>query len=179
MLMNKSSSGLNQVLDSLTQSARKMGLNDSEWAARAGLRKETLSRLRRRSSCDFATLEALATVVGSRLGAFANSQLEASSGHHLPLHVSREYEEELLSLCASGSLAPSRWESLGPRFFMAGLAVMVASAPGVDRPGLLALAESLHPGSSETAVFAQWLKRSPVRPSRFLAMLDQELRHAA
>jgi hypothetical protein len=73
---------------------------------------------------------------------------------------------------------PARWSSLGPKFFMAGLAVMLASAPHFDRRALLTLSESLHPGASEPEVFARWLKRSPVRPSRFLPMLDVELRHA-
>jgi hypothetical protein len=64
------------------------------------------------------------------------------------------------------------------RFFMAGLAVMRASVPELDRRGLLSLAELLHPGSSEPVVFEQWLKRSPVRPSRFLPMLAMEMKHA-
>jgi len=62
---------------------------------------------------------------------------------------------------------------------MAGLAVMLASDPHFDRRGLLELAELLHPGSSEPAVFERWLARSPVRPSRFLPMLRQQAPHAA
>jgi hypothetical protein len=93
--------------------------------------------------------------------------------------VSRDYEERLLELCASRGLDPKRWAERGPRFFMAGLAVMLASVPELDRRGLLALAEQLHPGASEPAVFAKWLERSPVRPSRFLPMLAMELKHAA
>jgi hypothetical protein len=62
---------------------------------------------------------------------------------------------------------------------MAGLAVMLASARGSDRRGLLALAERLHPGASEVAVFERWLERSPVRPTRFLSLLDPRLAHAA
>ena len=42
-----------------------------------------------------------------------------------------------------------------------------------------ALAEVLHPGATEVPVFARWLKRSPLRPSRFLPMLAMETRHAA
>jgi len=57
--------------------------------------------------------------------------------------------------------------------------VMLASAPNFDRRALLALAESLHPGASEPAVFARWLKRSPIRPSRFFPMMEVELRHAS
>ena len=67
---------------------------------------------------------------------------------------------------------------LGPAFFMGGLAVMVASLPDVDRRGLLNLAGALHPGITQVSVFAQWLKRSPVRPSRFFPMLAMENKHA-
>ena len=51
---------------------------------------------------------------------------------------------------------------------MAGLAVMLAGVDGFDRPGLLALAEVLHPGAGEPEVFSRWLQRSPLRPYRFL-----------
>jgi hypothetical protein len=81
-----------------------------------------------------------------------------------PAYVDRDFEEELLDLCASNDLSLERWQGLGPSFFMAGLAVMVASATGFDRRGLLDLAERLHAGSSQVGVFTQWLERSPVRP---------------
>jgi hypothetical protein len=177
--MDKSTAKLGTVLEALTRSAREQGLTDSEWAARSGLRKETLSRLRRRSSCDFATLEALARAVGSELTVTDEPDPATSSDGHFPLSVDRELEEKLLRLCAARSLEPSRWVSAGPRFFMAGLAVMLASAPHFDRRALLALSESLHPGASEPAVFARWLERSPLRPSRFFPMLEMELRHAS
>jgi hypothetical protein len=61
---------------------------------------------------------------------------------------------------------------------MSGLAVIVASGPGYDRRALLELAERLHAGSAQVAVFAEWLERKPVRPSRFLPMLAMQL-HAA
>lgn len=179
--MKRSTGGLGELLSTLQESARQQGLNDTEWAARAGLRKETLSRLRHRSSCDFATLEALAKVVGSKLVLTAPEadQVPLSPDGHFPLRVDRGYEAELLRLCAQAPRDPSLWANLGPRFFMAGLAVMIASVTGADRGGMLALAEALHPGASEPAVFARWLQRSPVRPSRFLPMLEQEARHAA
>ena len=177
--MNTSTSALATTLYALTQSARSQGLNDTEWAARAGLRKETLSRLRRRSSCDFATLEALARVVGSQLAVIDESGPPTSSDGHFPASVDRDFEERLLRLCATRSLEPARWASLAPKFFMAGLAVMLASAPQFDRRALLTLSESLHPGASEPEVFARWLRRSPVRPSRFLPMLEMELLHAS
>lgn len=177
--MNKSTTKLQSVLAVLTQSARDQGMNDSDWAARAGLRKETLSRLRRRSSCDFATLEALARVVGSKLSVVENSDRASSPDGHFPQSVDRELEERLLKLCATHALERPRWLSAGPAFFMAGLAVMLASTPYFDRRAMLALSESLHPGASEPAVFSRWLERSPVRPSRFLPMLEMELRHAS
>jgi hypothetical protein len=62
---------------------------------------------------------------------------------------------------------------------MAGVAVMLASNPDADRRALLALAETLHPGATEVPVFARWLQRSPLRPSRFLPMLAMEMKHAA
>jgi len=177
--MDKSTKKLEAILAALTRAARQRALNDSEWAARAGLRKETLSRLRRRSSCDFATLEALADVVGCKLLVAPDLPADTTTDGHFPQHVGRDYEERLLELCATQSREPTRWAALGPRFFMAGLAVMLASSPGGDRQGLLALAESLHPGASEPAVFTQWLKHTPVRPSRFLPLLEKQIQHAA
>jgi hypothetical protein len=61
---------------------------------------------------------------------------------------------------------------------MAGLAVMLAGAPGHDRSALLELAERLHPGATEPPVFARWLERSPVRPSRFLPAVKAHSRQA-
>ena len=85
----------------------------------------------------------------------------------------------LNSESASMFLADEAWASAGPRFFMAGLAVMLAGERGLDRRGLLALAERLHPGMTEPAVFTLWLDRSPLRPSRFMPLLEMERRHAA
>jgi hypothetical protein len=170
---------LASLLGSLTVAARQKGLNDTAWAAASGFSKETLSRLRRRSSCDLSTLLALAETAGSRLSVSVAAQPMTTSDGHFPNELSRDYEQELLALCASGTLNPAAWASVGPAFFMAGLAVMLASNPDADRRGLLKLAETLHPGATELAVFATWLRRSPVRPSRFLPMLAMELKHAA
>lgn len=178
MLMNTSTNNLGTVLDKLTRTARSRSLNDTGWAARAGLRKETLSRLRHKQSCDFKTLLALADAVEMGLEATSMMPGDLTPDGHFPAAPDREYEERLFKLCASGSLDALRWTTMGPGFFMAGLAVMVASGDGFDRPGLLALAEHLHPGASEHKVFQRWLDRSPVRPSRFLPMLDMEVKHA-
>ncbi len=150
-----------------------MDLTGTEWAARAGVRKETLSRLNGRSSCDFATLQGLARVVGARVGVIDEDAPEATRDRRFPAQLTRQYEEKLLDLCASGEFAPHLWRHYGPAFFMAGLAVMVASAPEFDRRSLLELAEELHAGISQVGVFEMWLEGSPVRPSRFLPMLNE------
>jgi DNA-binding phage protein len=178
-LMLTSTTQLNRLLDALTVAARNKGLNDASWASAAGFSKETLSRLRRRSSCDLSTLIALADAVDFRLSVTVANQPATTSDGHFPSELSRDYERQLLALCAAQQLDPAAWAAAGPAFFMAGLAVMLASNAGADRRGLLALAEVLHPGATEVPVFARWLKRSPLRPSRFLPMLAMETRHAA
>ncbi len=173
------STTLKELLDSLTLAARNGGLNDAAWASAAGFSKETLSRLRRRSSCDLSTLIALADAAGASLSVTLAAQPLTTSDGHFPRELSRGYERRLLTLCASRKSDPAAWAAAGPAFFMAGLAVMLASNADADRRGLLALAEVLHPGATEVPVFARWLKRSPLRPSRFLPMLAMEATHAA
>lgn len=175
----KRSTGLSHALGALTARARRLGLTDGAWAERAGLRKETLSRLRSRTSCDFRTLDALAAVVGARAGVLPASLPGSTADGHFPAQVGREYEEELVRLCGSRNHDLRAWRESGPAFFMAGLAVMLASVPRFDRRALLALAEHLHPGASEAVVFNRWLARTPVKPSRFLPLLDAESQRAA
>jgi hypothetical protein len=177
LLMSKSNM-FTDTLAALTARARSLGLTDTQWAERAAVRKETLSRLRRRSTCDFETLQSLAASIGARVGLLEERQAGTADGL-FPVEVDRSYEQRLVDLAASGSLDVTRWAAMGTRFFMAGLAVMLASTPSPDRPGLLALAEALHPGSTEPVVFSRWLERSPVRPSRFLPMVDVHRAHAA
>ncbi|MGD0504824.1 MAG: hypothetical protein ABSD02_18970 [Steroidobacteraceae bacterium] len=177
--MLRSTDELKELMDSLTVAARNKGLNDASWASAAGFSKETLSRLRRRSSCDLSTLMALAHAAGAKLSVTVAAQPATTSDGHFPSELSRDYERQLLVLCASRQLDPGVWAAAGPAFFMAGLAVMLASNADADRRGLLALAEVLHPGATEVPVFAHWLKRSPLRPSRFLPMLAVQTRHAA
>jgi hypothetical protein len=178
-LLMFASTTLKELLDSLTVAARNKGLNDAAWASAAGFSKETLSRLRRRSSCDLSTLIALAEVSEAGLSVTIATQPVTTPDGHFPRELSRDYERQLLTLCARRKLDPAAWAAAGPAFFMAGLAVMLASNADANRPGLLALAEFLHPGATEVSVFARWLKRSPLRPSRFLPMLAIESKHAA
>jgi hypothetical protein len=164
------------LLSRLTAQARAAGFTDRKWAERASIRHETLSRLRRQDDCDFATLQALATAVGSRFELAQVRMPGTTVDGHFPAAVDRDYESALLALCAARSYDRGRWLALGPAFFMAGLAVLVASVAGMNRRELLDLAELLHPGASEVAVFQRWLERTPVAPTRFLPMLDAELR---
>ena len=149
---------------------RARGMLDRDWALGAGLRPETLARLRGRSDCDLRTLESLAKVVGLRVGLI----LRIEPG--LPDKFGRTEEEALLDLCASGSLDLRRWLDAGPRWFVAGLATLIAGARGADREGLLLLSEALFPGMSGIEEFGRWLKASPLKASRFLPMLRQRIR---
>lgn len=110
------------------------------------------------NSCSSPTEEyeqnALTDVVESRATVVTGSAPGTSDDGYFPVGMQREYEEKLLALCASRTLKPEHWVASGPPFFMAGLAVMLASVDGLDRKALLALAERLYPGASETAVFA-------------------------
>jgi hypothetical protein len=179
LLMETSTTSLAQTLTILTRQARTLGWTDTEWATRAGVRKETLSRLRRRHSCDFETLRSLAQAVGARLGVLEVQRPDSTPDGHFPTCVNRDYEERLVELSVSGDLDHGRWAGMGPRFFMAGLAVVLASVRNRDRRGLLALAERLHPGASEVAVFNRWLEGSTLRPTRFLSLVDAGTAHAA
>jgi hypothetical protein len=71
------------------------------------------------------------------------------------------------------------WRVLGPSFFMAGVAMMLASVREFDRTSYLHLAEALHPGISHPDLFNSWLSRSPLTPSRFIAMLRAQVQRAA
>lgn len=163
---------LGTLLGQMRHQARARDLSDRDWAAAAGLRPETLARLAHRSDCDLHTLNALGEVVGLRMRAVP--QVEP----HLPVTFGRAEEEALLDLCGSGSLDVQRWLAAGPRWFMAGMAMLMARGNGPERESLLLLAEALCPGMSSVELFSHWLKTSPVKPARFLPMLDQRKRGA-
>jgi len=93
----------------------------------------------------------------------------------MPQRYGRAEEECLLALCASGRLDAGLWRKRGSPFFMAGLATMLASGSGFPRQPLLKLARELYPRMADSATFARWLKRSPVRASRFFPMLRTRL----
>lgn len=165
---------LARLLDQLAAGARRRGWNDRQWALQAGLPKETLCRLRQRSRtsdhCDFATLLALAAATDARFTTLDTSAATSADGLW-PARVDRELERALLDAFVGAVPDAARCRELAPPYFMAGLAVMLASVAGFDRPKLLALAEALHPGATELRVFERWLADTPLRPDRFLPPL--------
>jgi DNA-binding phage protein len=169
--MLKSTHSLAYLLEALTGSARHAGWTDAEWARRSGLPKETLCRLRSRSSCDLATLHALSQAVGKRLTVDEPAARTSADGLW-PAVVDRPLESKLLDVLSTRSSRAEDWRPLGPSFFLAGLAVTLSSVPGFDRHRFLDLAETLHPGATEPRVFAKWLAETPLPPARFLPMLQ-------
>ncbi len=164
-----------ELLDQMSQAAKARFSTDAGWAKASGLPKETLSRLKSQPSCDLRTLVALAQSAGYTLVAVPAA---THGGEHGPERFGRDDEDKLLDLSASGNLDPNVWRAHGPSFYMGGLAVMLASARGFERERYLRLAETLHPGVSTPEVFGMWLKKSPVRPSRFLSMARRRKRLA-
>lgn len=163
------------LLDQMSKAAKAKFSSDAAWAEASGLPRETLSRLKSKPSCDLRTLGALARSAGYTFVAVPDT---TQGGAHVPGSFGREYEDDLLDLCASANADPNVWRARGPGFFMGGLAVMLASARGFERERYLRLAEALHPGVSTPEVFAIWLKKSPLRPARFLPMARRRKRLA-
>ncbi len=161
-----------RLVNQMSGAARAKFPTDAGWAAAAGLPKETLSRLKSNPSCDLRTLGALAKAAGYTLVAVP----AVVGGEHAAGKFGRDYEDKLLDLAVSGIVDPHVWRGYGPGFFMGGLAVTLASSKGFDRERYLRLAETLHPGISTPDVFGMWLKKSPVRPSRFLPMAKRRKR---
>jgi prevent-host-death family protein len=93
----------------------------------------------------------------------------------MPKSLSREEEERLLQLAASGDTRPSRWRRAGDPQLLAGVAALMGSLDLGDRDRLFALAEQLWPGMSTLEVANEWLRRSPVQADRFVPMLRERL----
>ena len=179
----KSTRVLPYLLDQLESAAKKKGMSAREWATAADVRPETISRLRKRGDCDLSTLAALAHAAGMQLTARAEpaepAALAASLASHVPQRYGRDEEEQLLQLCSAANPDLNAWRVAGPSFFMAGLATMLAGARGFERKAYLDLAEALHPGATTPEALSRWFSISPVKPSRFLPMLQVRRAHAA
>jgi DNA-binding phage protein len=163
------------VLAALARAAAAAGLTDTAWARRAGLPKESLSRLKRRSDCDFSTLARLAAALDLDWQFVPRDPVPTTLDGLFPAQFTREVEERLLELAASSNRDADRWRTFGPAFFMAGLAVLLSGTGLWPRREGLALAEALHAGSTEPATFQRWLDRSPLTPERFLPQWKQRL----
>src|SRR4030067_2729322 len=103
-----------KLLDQMSKAAKGLFSTDSSWAKASGLPKETLSRLKRNPSCDLQTLAALAQTAGFKLLAVPET---VQDGAHLPNAFGREYEDDLLDLCASGNFDPDVWGARGRGLF--------------------------------------------------------------
>lgn len=156
---------LGKALNDLEHAAERRGLTRAGWAERARVRVETLSRLFRRDDCDLGTLEQLAGALDRRLLVVERPQ------RAMPRSWDRETEHRVAKLCASRSTDVATWLREGPRYFMSGLAIMLASTRDVDREAYLALAYALCPAMQEQSEFATWLAMTPAKPSRFLPMV--------
>ena len=164
---------LHDLLQTMTARVRERGWTDRRWALTAKLRPETLSRVRHRGSCDVATLDALARACGLELLTRDPAvAVVADASELFPAQFDRALEERLLALCVGGDVDPAHWRTLGPSFFVAGLAAMLSCFDDLDPDDRYAkLAEVLHPGVLSVSAFRLWLQRSPVKASRFLPML--------
>jgi hypothetical protein len=162
------------LLEQMAGAAKARFSTAAAWAGACGLPQETLSRLKRNPSCDLRTLGALAHAAGCALVAVPASSPQGAE--HMPEKLDRGCELRLRDLCASGQTDPNVWRAHGSGFFMGGVAVLLAGARGFERRKYLRLAEALHPGVSTPEVFDLWLKRSPLRPARFLPMARRQMR---
>ncbi len=86
----------------------------------------------------------------------------------MPSNWDRATEREYGLLCASGSTEVARWTTVGPRYFSAGIAMLMASTMDADRAAYLALSRALWPGMSKLQEFEAWVRLSPAKPSSFL-----------
>jgi hypothetical protein len=176
--MLTSTTPLEPLLAALSRAASARGLSDAAWARAAGIPKESLSRLRRRSNCDLTTLARLASVLDHEWQLRPRAPEGLADDGHMPAGWSREAEERLLALAASRETSVESWRAAGPGFFIAGFAMLLAGSGLVPRRPYIELAEQLHPGISEPGSFKLWLSRSPLQAARFLPQFEQALAHA-
>lgn len=101
----------------IAAAAQSQGLSRRALARRAGIRPETVSRIASRGTCDFATLERLAAVVGLRIGLHDETPLGADSGRDAVLR-----RQSLIRTLAKAHGARS-------------VELFGSSARGEDRPG--------------------------------------------
>lgn len=174
------SADLSALIDNLTAAARRAGLNDSQWAAARPFARKHFPASADSPAAISIPCKRWHRRLERRYKQFlARRQQSATDDGHFPLRFDRDTEERLLFLCASGDLDLQHWLEYGSSFFMAGIAVMLASLRDMDRRRYLALAEALYAGSSRAEVFSLWLQRTALRPSRFVPSLRARMKSLA
>jgi len=103
----------------------------------------------------------------------------ASQDGLFPDGLDPDEEAKLIELVLSGNRNCADWLMHGPRFFMAGMAVLLAGLPQFEHQPLLELAEEIQPQSSDASLFRLWTQRCPLDRERFLARLERERRMQA
>jgi len=75
--MVNNNTDFSSLLDQVLATAKAAGIDQRELAQRAGIRPETLSRLKRKGRGDLDTLDRMAQVVGLRLSLVVDDDLTA------------------------------------------------------------------------------------------------------
>jgi len=141
--------------------------------------KNRLGEVLARASLEPVAIERHGRVVALLVPPPASEKRKPVASAGKPPRWSRRAEERVIELCAGGDLRPSRWLRAGDAQTLAGVATMLASEAGFDRPRMLALAELLWPGMTAAGTFNRWLARTPVHAARLLPLLAGRRREAA
>jgi transcriptional regulator with XRE-family HTH domain len=94
--------GLDKLLEQVLRQARVKGISEAQLAERAGIRPETLSRLKRRDDADVSTLHSLALAVGLRLALIPLDEgkgdpVFSAAKHAAAKAAARRRDEELMA----------------------------------------------------------------------------------
>ena len=155
------------LLARIADTARAQGLSRRALALRAGLRPETVSRIASRGTCDFATLERLATAAGLQLGLRDETPPSTGGGRDAVLRkqalirtLARAHGARSLDLFGSAAR-----DEDGPG---SDLDFLVALEPGRSLLDLIGLAEDLQEalGRRVEAVTAAGMKPRVLKEAR-------------
>lgn len=111
-----------------------------------------------------------------RLLLAAATALGLGSARFMAMPADRDTEEAFVQFCAHVPPDPGLWRHFGDPEFLAGVAVMLAGHSGYDRASYLALAETLHSGSSSVEQYEQWHRTYRPGFARLFSMIDRERR---
>ena len=111
-----------------------------------------------------------------RLLLAAATALELRGARFEGMPADRDTEKAFVGFCAHFPPDAGLWRQFGDLEFLAGVAVMLAGHSGFERPAYLALAETLHPGSSTLERYEQWHRAHRPDFPRLFSMVDRERR---